>query len=144
MQLGISLEETLVLLSEDIIILFDKFYVHGQQLKEYSAGSKRADFLSRLIWVNLKIHHEMDAQVAGGSQCMRYNTALAMAFIRFLTKTSGGNNAASVGPRLDDLEADLEKVRKTADKTKDLTTRVNKLEGKKGPKGKGKKDDEST
>ena len=54
------------------------------------------------------MHQELDALITKG---LRYSLSLLVAFIRFLTVQTGTNVAASVGPKLDELESKVKKQR---------------------------------
>ena len=100
--LGVSVEETLTLLSEYVIIMFDVFYMAQQQLNQFAETMPKADYVAPVIWVGLQIHAEMDKFVANGN--MKHNSALASAFIRFLTKATAKNNSSGLGNRISRLE----------------------------------------
>ncbi len=76
-----------------------------QELMQFTADTSKAGFISNVIWVNLKLHQEMDCITLHG---LKNESALAEAFIRFLTKATADNSVASVSK-------DLKKLHKAFD-----------------------------
>ena len=103
--LGLSVDQTFELLSEYVVIMYDLFYTHQQLLLQFTNNMARADFITRLVWVNLLIHQEMARLIAHGN--MKQNSSLASAFIRLLTKASASTNATSVITRIVAVEKQL-------------------------------------
>ena len=105
--MGVAAAETLTLLSDYTIIIFDSYYRELSGLEEFTLGKVRADWLVELIWINLKILAAMDGITEGGDP--KYNPTLATAFIRFLTKATAENNGAKLGQEIASIKSDLEK-----------------------------------
>ena len=103
--LGLTVDQTFELLSEYVVIMFDLFYTHQQLLLHFTSNMVKADFVVRLIWVNLLIHKEMERLIANGN--MKQNSSLASAFIRLLTKASASTNTTSVLTRVAAIEKQL-------------------------------------
>ena len=103
--LGLTMDQTFELLSEYVVIMFDLFYTHQQLLLQFTSNMVKADFVVRLIWVNLLIHQEMERLIANGN--MKQNSSLASAFIRLLTKASASTNTTSVLTRVAAIEKQL-------------------------------------
>ena len=120
-----SVDETLTLISEYIIIMFDAFYVVQQQLNQFAANMPKADYVGPLLWVSMLIHREMDSFVSNGN--MKHNSALASAFIRFLTKSTAQNNAAALSNRVKRLEEEW-KGAGVATLAKDVKTAASKAD----------------
>ena len=104
-RMGLSEDETLNLLSEYIILLFDKFETHMQELQEFSSVLPTLEFIANLIWVNMQIHQEMARLTAYG---LKNDSTFASAFIRFLTKATADSSAASVSKDLKSLTTKVE------------------------------------
>ena len=103
--LGLTVDQTFELLSEYVVIMFDLFYTHQQILLQFTSNMVKADFVVRLIWVNLLIHQEMERLIANGN--MNQNSSLASALIRLLTKASASTNTTSVLTRVAAIEKQL-------------------------------------
>lgn len=124
-ELGVQVEETLKLLSEYIILMYQGFYIHSQKLIQFSMEVDRVSYLTRIIWVSLLIHQEMDRFTETGE--MKHHPTLSAAFIRFLTKATAANNSSSLGKRI----AALEKggpVKAAQDAAKKATSVANKAQ----------------
>ena len=144
-ELGVNEEETLTLLSEYVILMFDVFYKHSQKMMKYSASMNRAEYTARAIWVSLRIHEEM-AKFTSGSK-MKHNATLSAAFMRFLTKSTAANSSSSLGAKIKALEksvnatalktlkTDVAEAKSVAHKAQDnlakLKDEVAKIKGKK-------------
>lgn len=101
-ELGVPVEETLTLLSEYVILMFDVFYRQTQQMRKYSEGMNRAEYEARAIWVALRIHADMESFAGAGR--MKHNSTIAAAFIRFLTKATAANSSTSLGSKVASVE----------------------------------------
>jgi hypothetical protein len=53
----------------------------------------RVDYMVRCIWISMQVHMVMDEFMQNG---IKYNSLISAAFMRFLTKVTGGNAAARV------------------------------------------------
>ena len=103
-QMNISPEEALILLSEEIIIMFDRFYTIRRKRMEFIVKGTRVQYMVRCIWLTMQVHMAMDEFVRDG---MKYNPAISAAFVRFLTKQTGSNVGAGIGGMITKLEARL-------------------------------------
>ena len=124
-ELGVDPEEALTLISEYTILMYDVFYVFSQKLLQFSLDVNRADYLTRVIWVSLLIHQEMARFTA--TEKMKHHPTLSNAFIRFLTKATAANSAASIAKRLAALEKSggpTKQVQEEAKKAKSLANKA--------------------
>jgi hypothetical protein len=117
-QVNLSEKDALILMSEEIIIMFDRFYSIRRKRMEFSLSGSKVDYMVRCIWISLQVHMAMDEFTQHG---MEYNSALGAAFTRFLTKVTGSNAAAGVSgsissleTKLKGLESSLKEVKKEA------------------------------
>jgi len=131
-ELGVSPEESLTLISEYTILMYDVFYLHSQKLIQFSLEVDRSDYLSRVIWVSLLIQQEMARFTQ--TEKMKHHPTLSNAFIRFLTKATAANSSAGIAKRLAALEKtggpakqaqeDAKKAKAMANKTQDELTKL--------------------
>jgi hypothetical protein len=117
-QVHISEEETLILLSEKVIIMFDCFHAIRRKRMNFMVNGSHVEYMVRCIWISMQVHMTMEEFTANG---MKYNPSLLAACMRFLTKVTGGNAAAGVAgsvawidSKLNNLENTLKEVRKEA------------------------------
>jgi hypothetical protein len=103
-QVHISEEETLILLSEEVIIMFDHFHAIRRKMMDFMVNGLRVDYMVRCIWLSMQVHMVMDEFTLNG---MKYNSSISAAFMQFSTKVTGGNAAAGVGSSVAALEAKL-------------------------------------
>ncbi len=59
-QMGILQEHTLVLLSEEVLIMFKQFYLIRQKRMDFRVKGSRVEYMVRCIWLTLKVHVQMD------------------------------------------------------------------------------------
>ena len=108
-ELGVSKEAALRLISEYVIIMFDRFYLDQQKLMKWTKNVTKADYLIRVVWISLLVHQAMESFLTNGN--MKYNSSLSAAFLRHLTSETAQNNAASFEKRVTALEkSDPKKV----------------------------------
>jgi ribosomal protein L12E/L44/L45/RPP1/RPP2 len=117
-QVKISEEETLILLSEEVIIMYNCFHAIQRKHMDFTVNGLRVEYMVWCIWIAMQVHMVMDEFTQDG---MKYNLALSAAFIRFLTKVTGGNAAVDVAgsvtlleAKLKNLDSALKKVKKEA------------------------------
>ena len=103
--------EVLILMSEYLIILFSMSFRHQLKMHPFSVNMSKADYLTRVIWVSLKVHADMERVTGAGS--LRYESSLAAAFTRFLTKGTASFISAHVDSRLSVLEKFVGEVQVT-------------------------------
>jgi hypothetical protein len=98
-QQHITEEDALILLSEEVIIMFSRIQMERMQWMEFVAShANKVDYMTRCIWITLQVHRVMQEFVQGGLQ----------------VNTSAGNAAGVGGGQLKTL----------ADKVKKLQTVV--------------------
>jgi hypothetical protein len=103
-QVNISEEKTLILLSEEVIIMFVRFHTIRRKRMDFTVTGNQEEYTSRCIWITMKVHMVMDEFTQHG---MKYNSSISAAFMRFLTKVTGGNAAAGVAGSVTALENKL-------------------------------------
>ena len=128
LQLHISEDKCLILLSEEIIIMFSMIHDIRKQRMEFTLKGERVEYMVRCIWLTLQAHAVMDGFVKRG---LKYNSAISIsaAFIRFLTKQTGQNVSTGIGSQIKVLTKVLEKAIKMAKEAADAAneaTRVSK------------------
>jgi hypothetical protein len=114
-QMNILEEEALILLSEEVIIMFDRFYAIRRKRMDFVVKGNRVEYMVRCIWILLQVHMAMDDFIKDG---LKYNLAISAAFIRFLTKHMGGNVSAGVGSQIQVLKDEIKKVGSVASDAK--------------------------
>jgi hypothetical protein len=94
-------EEALILLSEQVIIMYQRIQQVWSQWMEFlpTKGSKVA-YMARCIWITCQVHRVMQDFVAGG---LKNNPAISTAFVHFLTKQMSANVASGVGRQIKTL-----------------------------------------
>jgi hypothetical protein len=107
MQMNILEEEALILLLEEIIIMFDHFYAIRRKHMDFVVKGKRVEYMVRCIWILLQVHMAMDDFVKDG---LKYNSAISAVFICFLSKQTGGNVSAGVGSQIQSLKEEIKKL----------------------------------
>jgi ribosomal protein L12E/L44/L45/RPP1/RPP2 len=106
-QVNISEDETLILLSEEVIIMYDRFHAIRRKCMDFTVHGSRVEYMVRCIWVTMQVHMVMDEFTANG---MKYNSTISAAFMRFLTKVTGGNAAAGMAGTVAALESKLKNL----------------------------------
>ena len=101
-QMNISKEETLILLSEEVIIMFDCFHAIRHKRMDFSVIGLRVKYMVCCIWISMQVHMVMDEFTLNG---MKYNSSISAAFMRFLTKVMDGNASAGVAGSMEQLNA---------------------------------------
>jgi hypothetical protein len=118
-QMGIPAKESLILLLEMIIIMFNHFYTIWHKRMDFTVKGARLKYMVWCIWIAMQVHMAMDRFVKDG---MRYNPAISAAFVWFLTKQMGSNVRAGVGSQMSKLEDWLKLAEYTA---KEATKKAN-------------------
>jgi hypothetical protein len=106
-QVNISEDETLILLSEEVIIMYDRFYAIRRKRMDFTVHGSQVEYMVRCIWLSLQVHMVMDKFTANG---MKYNSTISAAFMRFLTKVTGGNAAAGMAGTVASLDSKLKNL----------------------------------
>jgi len=68
-QMNISPEEALILLSEEVIIMFDHFYTIRRKRMEFIVKGTRVQYMVHCIWLTMQVHMAMDEFVRDGMKC---------------------------------------------------------------------------
>jgi hypothetical protein len=88
--------------------------VRRQRMEFVASKEDKAAYMSPCIWITCQIHRIMQEFVEGG---LKNNLAILTAFVRFLTKQTGGNVTSGVGGQikaLTDMVATLKGLVSTA------------------------------
>ncbi len=94
-QQHIADKEALILLSEEVIIMYTRIFVIQHQRMEFVANqANKIEYMVHCVWITCQVHWVMQGFIQGG---LRENPANCSAFVRFLTKQMGGNVASGVG-----------------------------------------------
>lgn len=122
-QLQIPEVEALTLVSEEFILIFNKFFECRKTILDFEKGMDMATYTSRIIWASLKCHMEAVELLKDG---LKYHALLSAAFIRFLTKQTGSNVSAGMGAKLAELKKlvkdEIRRVEDTANSAKKTAT----------------------
>jgi hypothetical protein len=110
-QMGISSEDSLILLSEEVIIMFEQFYSIRRKRMDFTVKGSRVEYMVRCIWLTLQGHVIMDEFVCNG---LKYNLVISAVFVRFLTRQIGSNVGAGLGGQLTKMEERLKSAENTA------------------------------
>ena len=68
-QVNISEEETLILLSEEVIIVFDCVHAIRRKRMDFSVNGLRVEYMIRCIWISMQVHMVMDEFTLNGMKC---------------------------------------------------------------------------
>ena len=118
-QLHISKEESLILLLEEVIIMYARIHDVQKHMMEFTTHVNKVDYMVRCIWVTLQVHRVMQEFVQGG---LKSHLTIGSAFIWFLTKQTGNNVASGVGVQLGKLTESVSRIKNLA-KTADLAAK---------------------
>ncbi len=117
-QVKISEEETLILLSEEVIIMYNCFHAIQCKHMDLMVNGLRVEYMVWWIWIAMQVHMVMYDFT---QHRMKYNLALSAVFVHFLTKVTGGNadagvagSAVSLDAKLKILDSALKEVKKEA------------------------------
>ncbi len=124
-QMGIPLEDALVLLSEEVIIMFEWFHSIRRKRMDFTVKGAKFKYMVRCIWLTLQEHVSMDEFVCDG---LKYNSAILAAFVCFLTKRTGSNVGLGFSGLLSKLEERVKlaegAVKEAGKKANEATTRA--------------------
>ena len=117
-QMKLDTKALLVLLTEEVIIMFT--IVHNVQKRglEFSVTVDSLEYMVQCIWLTLEIHGVMEEMIKHG---LGANAAINAAFVRFLTKQVAVNTGSSVAkPKVkpDKLTEELAKATTVANEAK--------------------------
>ena len=125
-QMGVPESESLILMSEQILLIFNRFFEQRKLILQHREGMDMADFTTRVVWVTLKTQVVAAEFLADG---IRNHQLTGNAFLRFLTKQTGQNVSTQLGPRITNVEDLLKaEVRKLESAIKKHTTQLDKNE----------------
>lgn len=113
-QLGLSEEECIELLSDEVVITFDKLYTRRLQAIELTTTTDKVKYAARAVRIALMTHAEMDCFTRDDP---KFNPAIGAAFIRFLTKHIGGNAVLVQLQSIKDIATTARTTANTASKT---------------------------
>jgi hypothetical protein len=83
LQMNLDVEALLVLLSEEVIIMFTLIHNIRKKGLEFLMTVAPLDYMVRCIWLTIEIHGAMEDMIKHG---LSSNGAINAAFVRFLTK----------------------------------------------------------
>ncbi len=106
-QMGILQEHTLVLLLEEVLIMFEQFYSIRQKRMDFTVKGLRVEYMVRCIWLTLKVHVQMDEFVHDG---LKYNSAISAGFVQFLLSQTRSKGGTGFDGQLTKLEERLKSV----------------------------------
>jgi hypothetical protein len=109
-------ESLLVLLSEEVIIMFSLVHNIRKKGLEFSLVCDPLEYMVRCIWLTIEIHGVMEEMIKHGISA---NSAINAAFVRFLTKQVAVTAGAS-GSKTDKADSTW-KQKMTADASKAVT-----------------------
>ncbi len=118
-QVNISKEETLILLPEEVIIMFDCFHVIRCKRMDFVVNGLHVEYMVRCIWSLMQVHMIMDEFTQNG---MKYNASISAAFMRFLMKVVGVNAAAGVAGSVASLDSKIKNLNNTLKEVKKEST----------------------
>ena len=125
-QMGVPESESLILLSEQILLIFNRFFEQRKLILQHREGMDMADFTTRVVWVTLKTQVVAAEFLADG---IRNHQLTGNAFLRFLTKQTGQNVSTKLGPRIINVEDLLKtEVKKLESAIKKHTLQLDKNE----------------
>ena len=97
-QQHISEDEALILVSEQVIIMYQRIHqVRSQRMEFVPNKGSRVAYMARCIWITCQVHRVMHNFVKGG---LKNNPAISKAFVRFLTQQTAQNVASGIGSQL--------------------------------------------
>jgi hypothetical protein len=117
-QMKLDTEALLVLLSEEVIIMFTLAHNIRKRGLEFSVTVDPLEYMVRCIWLTLEIHSVMEEMIKHG---LGANGAINAAFVRFLTKQVAVNTGSSVAKpegKADKLTEELAKATTVANEAK--------------------------
>jgi hypothetical protein len=109
-QVNILEEDTLILLSEEVIIMFDCFHMIQHKRMDFMVNGLGVEYRVCCIWISMQVCMVMDEFTQNR---MKYNLSILAAFMRFLTKAMVGNAAAGVSGSIVALKTKLKNLDNT-------------------------------
>ena len=115
-QMGLPKEAVLVLLTEEVLILFKLVHNVRKTGQAFSVAADPKDFMLQCLWVTLGCHAAMEEGVKNG---ISTNGAINSAFVGFLTEAVAKGNGGSGDSKLDSWKTSFErKVNEAVDAAK--------------------------
>ena len=107
MGMGIDKEPVLILVSGQVIHVFESLFDVRQHAREMNKGPK-IDVLVSVVWATLEAHQVMAEYM---NLRFKYHPAINAAYVRFLTRQAGANSSAVLATRLNSLEGLVTKIK---------------------------------
>ena len=130
-QMKLDLELLLVLLSEEVIIMFSLVHNIRKKGLEFSLVCDPLEYMVRCIWLTIEIHGVMEEMIKHGISA---NSAINAAFIRFLTKqvavTAGALGSKADGKADSKAESWKQKITAVASEAKNIANGAQNLANK--------------
>ena len=86
--------------------MFDRFYAIRRKRMDFKVHGSQVEYMVRCIWLSLQVHMVMKFTANG----MKYNSTISAAFMRFLTKVTGGNAAAGMAGTVASLDSKIKNL----------------------------------
>ena len=135
-QFGIAEKECLVLISEQMKIVFEQVFAKRMMMPEFSVPPDEKvpiEYAAQIFYFTLQAHSAMDDFMA---KKFTGHGLLGNTFIRFLARQCGNTSVAGFEKRVERLEKDLaDHVKKLNKRMDELLVSVNKKTNAKGPGG---------
>ena len=126
-QMGLPKEAVLVLLTEEVLILFKLVHNVRKTGQAFSMATDPKDFMLQCLWVTLGCHAAMEEGVKNG---ISTNGAINSAFVSFLTEAVTKVTGGSVDSKLENWKATLErKVNEAVEMAKQAKTNAAAAQG---------------
>ena len=120
MSLGIPEDKVMMLASEQVIHIYELLFEPRQHAMEIHGGSK-VDVMTRVVWVTLQAHAIMQDFM---EKHIKNHPAIMASYVRFLTKMTGANSAATVSGKISSLERDVSDLNAKLEVAKKAMTKV--------------------
>jgi len=110
-QQHISEDEALILVSEQVIIMYQRIHqVRSQRMEFVPNKGSRVAYMARCIWITCQVHRVMHDFVKSG---LKNNPAISTAFVRFLTRQTAQNVASGIGSQLKTISDSVASMKET-------------------------------
>ena len=126
-QMGLNKDAVLVLLTEEVLILFKLVHNVRKTGQAFSMSTDPKDFMLQCLWVTLGCHAAMEEGVKNG---ISTNGAINSAFVSFLTEAVTKVTGGSVDSKLENWKTTLErKVNEAVEMAKQAKTNAAAAQG---------------